>query len=249
MGFIPTLIADYMSSNPAKSNDEKASPASWVFPTHQRRSRLNRDRLLKAGESVFAMHGFADSHVSDIARKAGCSIGSFYRRFKDKEALFLALQGEFHDRARVYIDKLFSHPTSDKAPLTEVCFRLFESVASRTLKNKGYYRALFEISLRGNDVWGRMRELERYQAECLKQLFSRRGHGALRRDFVPAVSATLRMISGNQLSMMLHGAGPFEHNDYASNCEFTRILMAVAGIPVDEKVLKRIKAARDRGQK
>jgi AcrR family transcriptional regulator len=238
-----------MASKPAKSRDEKPSLGAWVLPTHQRRSRLNRDRLLKAGENVFALHGFADAHVSEIARKAGCSIGSFYRRFKDKEALFLALQGDLHDRSLAEIDRFFSHAASDTAPLTKVCFGLFENAASKALKNKGYYRALFELSLRGKNVWGRVRELERYQAECLRQLFSRRGHSALRPDFVPAVSAALRMTTGNQMGMMIHGPGPFEHNDFASTCELTRILMSVAGIPVDEKVLKRIKAERNRGQK
>jgi hypothetical protein len=52
------------------------------------------------------------------------------------------------------------------------------------------------------------------------------------------------MITGNQVSMLLHGPGPFEHNDYASNSEFTRILMSVAGVEADEKELKRLKSSR-----
>ena len=246
MRFIRTTTTDYMVRNSANTGDEIDSTAKWVLPTHQRRSRLKRDRLLKAGENVFAQQGFSDAHVSDIASKAGCSIGSFYRRFKDKEALFLALQGDFHDKAHAAIDEFFSHPACEKTSLTRVCFRLIENAAAAELNSKGYYRALFEISLRGIDVWGRMRELERYQAENLKRLFSRRGHRTLRRDFVPAVGATLRMILGNQMSMLLHGPGPFEHNDFASNCEFTRILMAVAGIPADEKELKRIRSIHER---
>ncbi len=216
---------------------------AWVLPTHQQRSRRNRDSLLKAGERVFATHGFSDAHVSEIARLAGCSIGSFYRRFKDKQALFLALQTAMYDQAHTNIEKFFAHPASDKSPLTRVFFRLIENGATEAGKIKGYYRALFEISLRGAKVWDRMRSLELYQAEHLRRLLVKR-KVVLRPDFVRAAAATIRMITGNQVSMMLHGPGPFEHNDYPSNCEFTRILMGVAGVDVDERELKRMKSAR-----
>lgn len=216
------------------------SAAKWALPTHQQRSRQQRDRLLKAGERVFAARGFADAHISEIVGQAGCSIGSFYRRFKDKEALFLALQGDMYDKAHANIVKFFAHPGCDTAPLTRVCFQLIENGAREAAKIKGYYRALFEISLRGVKVWDRMRALERFQAEQLEALFRRRGVTHLRTDFVIAVSATLRMINGNLVSLMLHGPGPYAHGDFRATCELTRILMGVAGLPVEEKVLKRL---------
>jgi AcrR family transcriptional regulator len=140
------------------------------------------------------VHGFGDAHVSEISRLAGCSIGSFYRRFKDKQALFLALQTAMYDQAHTNIEKFFAHPASDNASLTQIFFRLIESSATEAGKIKGYYRALFEISLRGAKVWDRMRELERSQAEHLRRLLLRRKM-PVRPDFVPAVSATIRMIT------------------------------------------------------
>jgi AcrR family transcriptional regulator len=215
----------------------------WVLPTHQQRSRRNRDSLLKAGERVFAARGFSDAHVSEIARLAGCSIGSFYRRFKDKQALFLALQAAMYDQAHANIERFFAHPAGEKSSLTRVFFYLIENSATEAGKIKGYYRALFEISLRGAKIWDRMRELERFQAEHLRLLLARR-KVRVRPDFIPAVAATIRVITENHVSMLLHGPGPFEYNDFASNCEFTRILLGVAGVEIDEKELKRLKSAR-----
>lgn len=229
-----------------KSRRADLAQQAWVLPTHQQRSRQKRDRLLKAGEEVFAAHGFADAHISDIVRRAGCSIGSFYRRFKDKEALFLALQGAMHDQAHANIDRFFAHPACESASLTSVCFHLVENTGSEAARIKGYYRALFEISLRGIKVWDRMRELELYQAQQLEALFRRRGQRRLRPDFVPSVAAAWRMITGNQISLMLHGPGPFFHNDFDSNAQFTRVLMGVAGIAIDEAELKRLRAQRQR---
>ena len=58
-----------------------------VLPVNQARSRNARDRLLQAGERGFAKLGYDAAHVSDIAQAANCSVGSFYRRFRDRAAL------------------------------------------------------------------------------------------------------------------------------------------------------------------
>lgn len=231
-------------SPPKDAKDEAAR--KWALPTHQKRSRAKRDRLLKAGEKVFAVQGFADAHVSEIARRAGCSIGSFYRRFKDKEALFLALQEDMHDRAHADIERFFAHSACRTAPLTRICYRLIQNAATASVANKGYYRALFEISLRGSDVWPRMRALERYHAEKLRDLLEMHGNTRLRRDFMDGVTNAIRMVFGAQMSLMLNGPGPYEHGQHAGIAELTRVLMNAAGIEPDERELKRIGLARSR---
>jgi AcrR family transcriptional regulator len=213
------------------------SAEDWMLPALQARSRESRDRLLKAGEEAFATHGFTDTHISQIVAAAGCSTGSFYRRFKDKEALFLALQEEMHLQAREKIDKFFSHPACVSRPLTAVFLRLIENSDRDALRIKGYYRALFELSLRGRSVWDRMRDLERYQAERIKDLLARRGIGDVRSDFVAAIALALRVIAGGQLSLMLHGPDAFNRSSGESHAEFTRILMRAAGLVPDEAIL------------
>lgn len=215
----------------------------WVLPAYQSRSREQRDRLLKAGERVFASRGFWESHVSEIVKEANCSVGSFYRRFRDKEALFLALQQDMHARSLANIGKFFANPIGEKSSLTSIFFHLIDNTASEATKIKGYYRALFEISLRGRDVWSLMRELEEYQAACFEKLLRKRGV-ALRADFVPSVAFAIRMASGSQVSMLLHGAGPYSFDDPHATAQLTRSMMAVAAVPVDEGELDRLIARK-----
>lgn len=210
----------------------------WMLPALQARSRESRDRLLKAGEEAFAQHGFTDTHISQIVAAAGCSTGSFYRRFKDKEALFLALQEEMHLQARAKIDKFFSHRACETDPLTKLFFRLIENSDREAFHIKGYYRALFELSLRGRNVWERMRDLEGYQAERIMDLLERRGVRDIRPDFVPAIALTLRTIAGGQLSLMLHGPDGFNRGPAETHREFTRLLMRAAGLEPDETFLR-----------
>jgi AcrR family transcriptional regulator len=53
-------------------------------------ARRNRQRILDAAASVFAVHG-ADVPVDVIAREAGVGPGTLYRHFPTKEALFEAV--------------------------------------------------------------------------------------------------------------------------------------------------------------
>jgi len=52
---------------------------------------LTRQRLIDAGEAVFARRGFHGASVEEIAREAGASTGALYSNFAGKEDLFLAL--------------------------------------------------------------------------------------------------------------------------------------------------------------
>lgn len=54
----------------------------------------NRARILSAAARVFGTRG-VEAGMDDVAREAGCGIGTLYRRFRSKEALVDAL---FDDR-------------------------------------------------------------------------------------------------------------------------------------------------------
>ena len=184
----------------------------WTRPAYQRRSRQQRDRLLKAGERVFAASGFWQAHVADIARRAGCSVGSFYRRFQDKEAFFFALQKDMAAHAEANIRQFFDDPACRAEPLAEVFRRLARNTARTMLGIEGYYRALFELSLRGHDVWPSMRGLEAIEAELLVALLRARGV-AVDADQQTHAHLAIRMMHGQIISNMLHGPGPFAADD------------------------------------
>ncbi len=222
----------------------------WALPAHQARSRDQRDRLLKAGERVFASRGFSESHVDEIARQAECSVGSFYRRFKDKEALFFALQTDMAEKSIAQIEQFFTSPLSLSQPLTLVIFHLIENSAKAAERISGYYRALFEMSLRGHHVWGEMRKLEILEAEKLADLFRSRGISLPHSPaLIAQIAYALRMVNGVQLSVMLHGPGPYEHMDPDGIATLTRMLMRLLAIEVEENELKKIIALRRRETK
>jgi AcrR family transcriptional regulator len=61
----------------------------------QSRSERTQQRLLRAAEKLILEKGLADASVPEIARRARSSIGGFYARFPDKDALLRALEERF----------------------------------------------------------------------------------------------------------------------------------------------------------
>jgi len=120
-----------------------------VIPANQARSREAQARLLKAGEQVFASKGYDEAHVGDIAAAAQCSIGSFYRRFRDKEALFRALHIQFAERIKNNMERFLAMPQWAEAPTHEVLTTLVKNTARVIERHPGFFRALFQRTLAG----------------------------------------------------------------------------------------------------
>jgi AcrR family transcriptional regulator len=209
----------------------------WAKPAYQQRSRQQRDRLLKAGERVFAEKGFWQAHVADIAKRAGCSVGSFYRRFQDKDAFFLSLQTDMAAHGEVNIARFFDDPACRSDPLIEVFTRLVRNTA-RTMKGiEGYYRALFELSLRGHDVWPPMRRIEVLEAARLIDLLKQRGAAPADESLNERAHLAIRMMHGQIISAMLHGPGPFACDDPRMHRELALMLHRYLGLENGDALL------------
>jgi AcrR family transcriptional regulator len=65
-----------------------------VRPAMQARSLQKRHDLLKAGRKLLHTRVLEEISIKDICTEAGCTVGSFYSRFEDKESYFDALIAE-----------------------------------------------------------------------------------------------------------------------------------------------------------
>ena len=74
-------------------------------------------RIVEAADALFAERGYDGASVNDIVARAGCSIGTLYARFTDKESLFLHLHAH-HCRLMIdNIDALVHDPAMVEANL------------------------------------------------------------------------------------------------------------------------------------
>src|SRR5689334_18223848 len=79
-----------------------------VLPVKQERGSRTRDKLLRAGHRLIAKRDFDSMSVAEIAAAAGCSVGAFYQRFRDKDAFFGALVAHYVSEARETTLSLYS---------------------------------------------------------------------------------------------------------------------------------------------
>ncbi len=59
------------------------------MPGHD--AHILRERILQAALGMFALKGFDDTSMEDIALAIGCSKGGLYYHFRDKEQLFASV--------------------------------------------------------------------------------------------------------------------------------------------------------------
>lgn len=78
---------------------ETASAFQWVRPPRQSRSQESLERILDAAEQVISEKGFDQATVAEIVRLANSSVGAFYGRFKEKDALLRCLHERFCEEA------------------------------------------------------------------------------------------------------------------------------------------------------
>jgi AcrR family transcriptional regulator len=76
----------------------------WVRPPRQARSAETLERILDAAEALVVEAGIERLTVSEVARRAGSSVGAFYARFPDKEALLRCLFERFHEQGLATAD-------------------------------------------------------------------------------------------------------------------------------------------------
>ena len=122
------------------STVKKKASERWSLPATQERSRATREKLLDAAETVFAAKGYNGAKISDIAEEAGCSVGSVYFRFKDKDALFFAIAETFIEDARGNLGNLLALSENPQA----IVRHFVTATAANVRKHRGLFRAIVE---------------------------------------------------------------------------------------------------------
>ncbi len=79
---------------------------SSVFQPKQQRSQDTQRKLMDALSFFLKDRFFEHISIKDLAEHAGVSVGTFYRRFKDKESLLPLLYQDFGNDLANWIDEL-----------------------------------------------------------------------------------------------------------------------------------------------
>lgn len=198
---------------PAKSVASSIEAAGLALPVYQKRTEVARERLLDAAQREFGRHGFHGTAVADLVREADVSIGGFYRRFKDKETLFFALQQRMHESESVAINRFFDNPKRREQTLQEIHRQLVVNTYKGMSRHSGYFRAFVELTQRDAIVWERMTDLEALQAQRLAELVVARGLATMSAELVEKAHLATRTVNGYIIIHVLYQPKRFSPMD------------------------------------
>ena len=119
-------------------------------------ARRNRARVLDVAHEMFLAEGMAVP-IDAIAERAGVGVGTVYRHFPTKEALFQAIMTQ---RIQDMIDE--ANSLADAADPGAAFFAYFEHIVERAEASKGVHEALvkagFQLDEQVGDLATEMRE-------------------------------------------------------------------------------------------
>jgi AcrR family transcriptional regulator len=110
-----------------------------VRPPHQARSQATLDRLERAAVRLLETRTWSQLTVAQLARAARSSVGSFYGRFRDKEALLEHLDERY---AHQMIALCEAYASGRDASLAAAVHRLLAMMVSFHRERRGLIRAL-----------------------------------------------------------------------------------------------------------
>ncbi|MEZ4368881.1 MAG: helix-turn-helix domain-containing protein [Kofleriaceae bacterium] len=148
-----------------------AKPAPVRAPRFQQeRSRRTFEALVDAAEALFAEHGYDATGSPEIARKAGASVGTFYRYFDDKKQVFLeVVRRHLEQMMTSTLDGISPAALAGKARHETIAIAidaLFRSVTH----HPGLSRTIEEMALRDPEVAALRHRYEQASRQRITQL-------------------------------------------------------------------------------
>jgi AcrR family transcriptional regulator len=193
-----------------------------VLPAKQRRGERTRDRLLAAGQRLIAKRDFDSMSVADIAATAGCSVGAFYQRFRDKDAFFGALIAQYASQARATTLIVFANDDDDSLIGT-----LVAATAARFRNNAGLIRAAIRRRMEDAEIWEPIRLHGYFAADCfIERLAARRGR-KLTADEIVATRFAFQVLYGTLNNAIVNQPGPLNLMDAAFVVQLERAFRLV----------------------
>jgi AcrR family transcriptional regulator len=113
------------------------------IPPQQSRSQETLDRILDAAESVLEVKAFPEATLAEIMEKAGVTVGAFYRRFPDKDALLHLLDERFFAELYARADAVLAPERWEGASLRDIVRGFAAEAVDLYRTRRGLLRSLF----------------------------------------------------------------------------------------------------------
>lgn len=211
----------------------RRSGLAWVRPPKQARSQQTLEKILDAAQALAAEKGFEDAPVAEIVRRAGSSVGAFYARFRDKDALLHALYDRYLEQAMATTDAALDPDRWEGATIPEVLSAVVRFLVEIFREQGGLIRAFVVRNHTDPEFAAREARLSHYVSERLGRLLLARAHEIRHPDPRRAAAFGLTQVFSTLESAMLFGelrSGDLALSDDELAAELTLAYLAYLGV-------------------
>jgi len=198
------------------------------------------ERFLQATRELLEERSFEEITVADIVERADRTVGSFYARFQDKDAVLRVLLDRLDDRVRDLV-RAFCDPVRwDGAPVGEFVAESVKLNVAAYRRSAALFRAALAAAATDPDFRERRRGTMQFSAEEQKRfLLSRRDELACS-DPARASDAMFEMVTATLDHELLYGR--FTVTSPSTDRELSddltgRALAVLGAAPVDSVVV------------
>ena len=203
----------------------------------QQRGRDRQQALIEAGLQLTGTRDWADVTVGDIAAAIGCSVGTFYTRFRNKDAYFDVLLGLVTDLMQQRADAFYAEPARQSETAAQFIANWVALVLHSFIQARGLYAtAVLGVRRRRPEVAGdspllrlRDRGREQFAAAMARWPDWRRAAARQRLQFAP------QLLQGVLVNAVLTDPGPLHLDDAALQQQLVVALCAYLGLQVPTK--------------
>ena len=221
---------------PSVAAETRTAPLRWVRPPQQARSQETLERILDAAEVLVGEKGFDDTPVAEIVSRAGSSVGAFYSRFEDKEALLHALYERYLVQALATADDVLEPGRWESATVREIIDSVVRFLVQVYRDQGGLIRAFVIRNHTDPSFQARRQRLSHRVSEGLCSVLLGHGDEISHPDPQRAAAFGMTLVFSALDSTMLFGemrSGAFVISDEELAAELTRTYLAYLGIAVD----------------
>jgi AcrR family transcriptional regulator len=129
-----------------------------AFPAKQLRSEQTHEKLLQSGLDLLRDGVFDDISIAQIAARAGCSVGSFYLRFRNKEAFFKFLIESISETLEADLHANLTPESVKELSLAQTVRHCVEHYVETNRQYESIIRAAVQYSINDSDDWQPVRD-------------------------------------------------------------------------------------------
>lgn len=221
-----------------------AAELEWVKPPLQARSQQTLERLLEAAEAIAIAEGIEAVTVSRVAREAGSSVGAFYARFADKDALVRCVFERFCDQAIATARAVMDPTRWSEVSLESALETMLQFMLRMLHERRLLITALLHGATRDPDLTALGHRLHRVITESLVTMLDQRGSSLAHPDPATGLSmAVWLVISLTESRVLLGEQGLPPVPDEASSREMARMVIRYLGV-TETRTFDRTREAR-----